>query len=373
MQNKKLTLEYLFKRGEKLAPGDVYEFGGLDVTVTKSSLDAVNIPQPCDNGRFIKSFAMRKNEGVNACGVKFPVTIKGNNGVLSDMLSHAVNWELTSSKSSNGAYYAILSWKPDIETLTKQQNEESMEKLTSDKIEWEIGDVMAIVRESDNTVLKRFTYNAFYEPLCNEYVVMRDVEVVEVKGVRDAVNYHHADINIYRDHADVDIAEGSIYKAARFGYFPSNISEPDHELVCTIEEFNAEVKAMSHFAGAHAFNDYIEHEHEVLEPEPLAYTQEMFDSGVNPRSGMLCNIVTPCSSLKGCTILFITNTHVVFTDSDGVELCGGLIVYSFEPIETRTPEQIKIQKLSDYLEENKGVPVEELARGIVDEFCGVGL
>ena len=93
----------------------------------------------------------------------------------------------------------------------------------------------------------------------------------------------------------------------------------------------------------------------VDEPQTKpVYTQAMKDAGELPSVGMECNIVTPCSTLDNCTILFISDVHVVFTNSQGVEFCGGLFVYSFRPIDTRTPEQKQVDKIAHCIDINCG-------------------
>lgn len=79
------------------------------------------------------------------------------------------------------------------------------------------------------------------------------------KAIVDAVNYYHVDIEFYSDRDDHPIIEGAIYKARQTGYFLSTIDEPDHEFVCTIEEFNQCVKDMSEFAGAAEYGQYLAH------------------------------------------------------------------------------------------------------------------
>lgn len=354
MQNKKLTLDYLFKRGGKLAPGDVYEFGGLDVTVTKSSLGAVNIPQPCDSERFIKSLAMRGNEGAQPVNDDFPVFIEYydcNDGEDGRRRGVASSFDYVKD--------GVKVWWPDIETLTKQQNEESMEKLTSSEIDWQKNDVMAILEVGTNEIIHRYDSAAHHEDSCVQYSVMRDVEfveVVEIKTVRDAIIHYKAE-NSW-DH--IIYMDGK-FKGCDFG-------EWGQFSVCTGEQFHAEVKAMSHFDGVHAFNDYIEYENELLEPEPLVYIPEVGEKSLFKKGFQddvyyhKCFIVGKGEDGK----------WLIFQASDGNlhqhYIANG--VYRFKKPETRTPEQIKNKKLSDYLEANKGMPVEDLAREILAGFCG---
>lgn len=446
MQTKKLTLEYLFKRGGKLAPGDVYEFGGQLTTVTKGHLTLANTPQPNDDERFIKSFAMRENKGVQPCSGYMPVCVEFSEAECDDDKkgsAHGFEWNLNDG--------CVKSWAHDIEKLTKYQEKESetkMKKLTSDQVDWEIGDVMAIVEVGTNEVLIRYTHAAHIEESCTQYSVMREENNEPVKTVRDAVNRYRGDL------------PPAGYIVASIGYdafgwgFSAKVNKDNH--VCTTEEFNAEVKAMSEYAwidggkwdyelykkdyamdepaktvrdaisccysgsrlllrdgwylnqtgaisfngsqvctvkeaeceikslsyfdGLHSFNDYIEYEDEVLEPEPLVYTQEMKDAGELPKVGMKVVVTgygykddheTTCdvevlghykSETRDGRVYIIAKS---FSEAHGVELFD-----KWSPIETRTPEQIKIQKLSDYICANKDVPVEDLAAGIIDGLCG---
>ncbi len=178
-----LRLDYFLSKGLKLVTGD-----------TSTS----DIENQC----FIVSFAQRKNTGEQPCGDDVPVIINGNNGYEHEYLSKVVAWDRSPEKSSNGAFYAILTWKPDLDALIKMQ-----------------------IEHDDGLRKKRG------------------------KTVVDAVNYYQADI--------YPVIDGSIYKASKVGYFPSNINEPNHELICTIEEFNQCVEEMSVNGDLKDFERYL--------------------------------------------------------------------------------------------------------------------
>ena len=350
MENKKLTLAYLFERKGKLAPGDVYEFGGREITVTKSDLDTVNIPMIKDSERFIRSFAMRVNVGLQPCSDDFPVFIEYydcNDGEDDRRRGLASNFDYVKD--------GVKVWWPDIETLTKQQNEAAMQKLTSSEIDWQKNDVMIILEVGTNKELHRYSNAAHVEDSCVQYSVIRDiefVEVVEAKTVRDAIIHYKAE-NSW-DH--IIYMDGK-FKGCDFG-------EWGEYSVCTGKQFNAEVKAMSHFVGVHAFNDYIEYEDEVLEPEVLVYTHEAGTIFTGPGGGELCAVVSCSVTGQGDHIISYT-----YNDGCDIGVCWNNDTW-FKPIETRTQAEIKIEEIAHYLNANKDTKTSDLAAELFAVFCG---
>lgn len=90
----------------------------------------------------------------------------------------------------------------------------------------------------------------------------------------DAVNYYHGDIYFHREIKVIHpVVDGNLCKAVQHGFFLSNLPEPDHELVCTIEEFKQCVDDM---AKAEWLNpgfacDYELHKNSF---KPIARTEE---------------------------------------------------------------------------------------------------
>jgi hypothetical protein len=61
------------------------------------------------------------------------VTRNGNNGIEFTEKAKDVKWNLTPENSSNGAYYAIVSWKPSIKNLEEAMNTDQIEATKEDE------------------------------------------------------------------------------------------------------------------------------------------------------------------------------------------------------------------------------------------------
>jgi hypothetical protein len=251
----KLRLDYFLSLGLKLVEGDKYIFTEREYTITGGdNASAISEDEFYNEDRIITSFAPRKNTGEQPCGDDVPVLVTLLNKEVREAGGNNSCEGVGSYSTDLNSQYQVDTWQPDIEELIKMQSEHdacdkaqdsminfgnkmldkaieihekenTMKKLTSIEIEWQEGDVCAVVELISNMVVVRYSYNRIPAEGDKYYTVKREVE--HAKTVMDAVNYLRSELAAHGDGfaADMSIWEFNLC---------SEIDIPDS----TIEQFN---------------------------------------------------------------------------------------------------------------------------------------
>lgn len=123
----KINLKWFLGKGYKLVVGDVWSKRFTAHTVSEDSVTGVNDPSDGDVNYSVVSFAWRNNEGAipDCLFTDTVIDVKGNNGIeFQTTAFKCKQWHHTQDKSSNGAYYAMLKWRYNYESLLKQQEDD---------------------------------------------------------------------------------------------------------------------------------------------------------------------------------------------------------------------------------------------------------
>lgn len=107
----------------------------------------------------VKGFIWRHNNGEAPCNLDLIVDYKGNNGIESTNLCERIRWELTQEKSSNGAHYAIVGWKPSLENWNDSRVETPEEAEAFDAIKTTADNLVKSLARSLPEVGYKFKYN----------------------------------------------------------------------------------------------------------------------------------------------------------------------------------------------------------------------
>lgn len=113
----KLRLDYFLSLGLKLVKGDEYDYSNMHIKLAPVGVKSSNKPCENDENRFITSFALRKNTGVQPCGDDVPVVVERVDEGHWSNAAKACDWNTGIGVDD------INSWKPDIDALIKMQDE----------------------------------------------------------------------------------------------------------------------------------------------------------------------------------------------------------------------------------------------------------
>jgi len=184
---------------------------------------------------------------------------------------------------------------------------------------------------------------------------LADLRNKQGKTVADAVSYHGADASFLT--SGYLIYMNNTWSQASGGDW-------DEFKVCTIEEFNQCVKEMSEFSGHNdltryqGFLSYAKQNslETKLEPVKPVYTQAMKDAGQAPSVGMsfVCDDCSNDSRIKDFykkEVVIIGTCHIedkmviTFQHHNRGIGCGVFNKCWVKPIDTRTPEQKRVESI----------------------------
>ncbi len=119
---KMIPMGYSISKVKPVIGDEVYNSAsGNTFTVDENSIGNI-ITQGVsrNNHLFVVSFADRVNTGTQPVGDDVEVTCVGNNGTEFTDRAIKIPWLSTPEKSSNGAYYALMKWKPNRDAMLNQ-------------------------------------------------------------------------------------------------------------------------------------------------------------------------------------------------------------------------------------------------------------
>lgn len=127
------TVKQVLDAGLKIVEGDkrtMESYNGIAV-ISEGGAKLFNSEELCDCNKTlscsITEFAWRKNTGSIPCDGDLWVECEGNNEIRFTEKAKDIKWHLTADKSSNGAYYAILLWRPSLKNWEETMNVDNIE------------------------------------------------------------------------------------------------------------------------------------------------------------------------------------------------------------------------------------------------------
>lgn len=132
-----ITVKQVREAGFSFITGDLVHRQDIDefIPISQTEANWINNGTIDVDDSEVKGFIWRHNNGKAPCDLDLIVEYKGNNGIESTGLCERIQWELTQEKSSNGAHYAIVGWKPSLENWNDSQVETPEEAEAFDSID----------------------------------------------------------------------------------------------------------------------------------------------------------------------------------------------------------------------------------------------
>lgn len=350
----KLRLDFLKAQNVKLVKGDVCTSPMLSEAHTIEDEDDAkdwNDDSDINNQCFVVSFAPRKNTGEQPCGDDVPVVCTLRDSTkLRSALGGSIIWEMNALGFN--PVRDVVTWKPELDALIKRQDEHDKQGKT----------VWDAVNHYQSGAVKVGT-DGWHVGLMSDNIFYKSELVCTIEEVKQCIKEMG------------DFAGADAFVEYRFKLTESRAKKP---FMQTGEAFE-HTKALnfirdrminvhgenSHYDYMHKLNNaitYVERGEEpctmgaIAEPVKPVYTQAMKDAGELPSVGLECFLI-PDNTVWGFTstdkVLGVVECYVDdwlwFREKDSKGTLTRMDKISFEPIDTRTPEQKQVDEISHLL------------------------
>lgn len=229
---KYLRLDYFLMLGVELEVGDIYINTGGKTCLIEDAIEAGEISKPTrgDKFRSVKSFAPRKNKGVQPVPDDFPVMLVNSEGWDFKALagSSDVEW-------SNACEIKIKSWKPDLEKLIEQQAQYDFEqgKALSPQVEAGIEQIAKQLKGKEMNVYTQEMRDGGELPTSGMKCKVKNVWlfvgvksnglwVMERESDKDLHSFHPTEIKPYKSQEEIELEESRFKQCDTVGNFIFN-------------------------------------------------------------------------------------------------------------------------------------------------------